>query len=78
MCGRQPYEFNKMHVCLALKRLLLESCQRAKLINSEADKNKSKSTGWTSMDRSTKATLVIYNTRIQLSRVQKTYRIQKL
>jgi hypothetical protein len=37
-----------------------------------------KNTGWTSVDRSTKATLSTYNTWIQISRLQKVYRIQSL
>ena len=57
---------------------LLSDAGFGNLDGSKADKNKSKSTGWTSMDRSTRATLIIYNTRIQLSRVQKIYRIQGL
>lgn len=36
-------------------------------------KNKSKNTGWTSVDRSTRATLSTYNTWIQLGRLQKIY-----
>ena len=38
--------------------------------------NKSKNTGITSVDRSTKATLSTYNPRIQLSRLQKIYHFQ--
>jgi len=34
--------------------------------------------GWTSVDRSTKATLSTYNTWIQISRLQKVYHIQSL
>ena len=37
-----------------------------------------KNTGWTSVDRSTMATLSTYNTWIQISRLQKVYRIQGL
>ena len=37
-----------------------------------------KNSGWTSVDRSTKATLSTYNTWIQLSRLQKIYRLQGL
>ena len=40
--------------------------------------NKSKNTGITSVDRSTKATLSTYNTWIQLSRLQKIYHFQSL
>ena len=36
-----------------------------------------KNSGWTSVDRSTKATLSTYNTWIQLSRLQKIYHFQK-
>ena len=37
-----------------------------------------KNSGWTSVDRSTKATLSTYNTWIQLSRLQKIYHFQSL
>ena len=37
-----------------------------------------KNSGWTSVDRSTKATLSTYNTWIQLSRLQKVYHFQSL
>ena len=40
--------------------------------------NKSKNAGWTSVDRSTKATLSTYNTWIRLSRLQKIYHFQSL
>ena len=35
-----------------------------------------KNIGWTSVDRSTKATLSTYNTQIQLSRLQKIYHLR--
>ena len=40
--------------------------------------DKTQNTGITSVDRSTKATLSTYNTWIQLSRLQKIYRLQGL
>ena len=40
--------------------------------------DKTQNTGITSVDRSTKATLSTYNTRIQLSRLQKIYHPQSL
>ena len=40
--------------------------------------NKSENSGWTSVDRSTKATLSTYNTWIQISRLQKIYHFQSL
>ena len=43
-----------------------------------ARETKQENTGITSVDRSTKATLSTYNTWIQLSRLQKIYRLQSL
>ena len=40
--------------------------------------NKPENSGWTSVDRITKATLNTYNTWIQLSRLQKIYHFQSL
>ena len=40
--------------------------------------DKSKNTGWISVDRSVKATLSTYNTWMQLSRLQRIYRFQYL
>ena len=40
--------------------------------------NKSENSGWTSVDRSTKATLSTYNTWIHVSRLQKIYHFQSL
>ena len=44
----------------------------------EARENKSRNTGRISVDRSTKATLSTYNTWMQLSRLQRIYRLQYL
>ena len=43
-----------------------------------ARETKQENTGITSVDRSTRATLSTYNTRIQLSRLQKIYHPQSL
>ena len=42
------------------------------------ERTNQKNSGWTSVDRSTKATLSTYNTWIQLSRLQKIYHFQSL
>jgi hypothetical protein len=42
----------------------------------QKEQTNQENTGWTSVDRSTKATLSTYNTWIQLSRLQKIYHFQ--
>ena len=62
---------------LALFLRVSRYCPGAKCTWKEERTNQ-KNSGWTSVDRSTKATLSTYNTWIQLSRLQKIYHIHSL